>query len=182
MPASIPILVGITERSDGVFRKKRIEFYHIFRLQNSLDPMYVPAARKKNCCRRGTSRSPCPRRPNLLLLPPDPIFTTRSANSRKFLPFDLFFRSTYTFSTKRRVKSGSIRASSCDADRNSGPERSYSRFPARHAIPSPGFRRPKVEGLSALEPVTRHSALHAMRQVDRSRWMDRSDINVDAGR
>lgn len=181
MPASIPILVGITERSDGVFRKKRIEFYHIFRLQNSLDPMYVPAARKKNCCRRRIAVTVSAQTKLIIITPRSYLYDSIGQLS-KILPFDLFFRSTYTFSTKRRVKSGSIRASSCDADRNSGPERSYSRFPARHAIPSPGFRRPKVEGLSALEPVTRHSALHAMRQVDRSRWMDRSDINVDAGR
>lgn len=126
------------------------------------------------------SRSPCPRRPNLLLLPPRSYLYDSIGQLSKIPPFrSLFPIDVYFFDETTSKK----REYPCfDADRNSGPERSYSRFPARHAIPSPGFRRPKVEGLSALEPVTRHSALHAMRQVDRSRWMDRSDINVDAGR
>lgn len=179
MPASIPILVGIIERSDGVFRKRRIEFYHIFRLQNSLDPMYVPAARKKNCCRRRIAITVSAQTKLIIITPRSYLYDSIGQLSkippfRSLFPIDVYFFDE-TASKKREYP--------CfDADRNSGPERSYSRFPARHAIPSPGFRRPKVEGLSALEPVTRHSALHAMRQVDRSRWMDRSDINVDAGR
>lgn len=96
------------------FEKTYNKAYRIFRLQNSLHPMYVyirGSNRGKKCCRRRIAVTVSTQtKLNISPRSSSAIFTTRSPDSRKFfLSSSLFPRSTYilvssSFSTKRKRK------------------------------------------------------------------------------